>query len=132
MYFACFGELSGVALNAIYSADPLTKLAEWTPEIQLSAADRVIIFARSGNDPEAVALAKQLHNAFIPFSAVASEVASETNELSELAYTYVSLKIRGGILPHPVNLGERIVMPHLMAALFVYEAIKLAFDEMIS
>ena len=86
----------------------------------------------SCNDPEALALAQKLHDDFIPFSAVASEVASDNNELSELAYTYISLKIRGGILPHPIKLGERIVFPHLMAALYVYEAIKMEFDEMIA
>lgn len=132
VYFACFGELEGVVLNAELSTAPFTKFAKWTTETVLTSADRLIIFTRSGNDPQAVALAKKLNDAFIPFSAVASEVASESNELSELAYTYVSMKIRGGLLPHPTNLGERIVIPHLLTALFVYEAIKLAYDEMLS
>lgn len=130
VYFACFGEFEGIAMNAVTSAEPFVKFAKWTPETELLSADRVIIFTRSGNDSQAVALAKKLNDAFIPFSAVASEVASESNELSELAYTYVSMKMRGGILPHPTNLGERIVFPHLIAALFIYEAIKLSYDEM--
>lgn len=132
VYFASFGELIGVTMNAVEGADPFIKFAQWTPEVAITSADRVIIFTRSGNDVEAVALAKQLNDAFIPFAAVASEVASETNELSELAYTYVSMKMRGGIIPHPTNLGERIVMPHLIAALFIYEAIKMEYDEMIA
>ncbi|ATP38949.1 hypothetical protein CSE16_02335 [Solibacillus sp. R5-41] len=132
VYFACFGEMEGVALNALHGADPFAHFAPYSKDVKLLSADRVIIFTRSGNDADAVLLAQQLNEAFIPFAAVASEVASESNELSELAYTYICLKLRGGILPHPTNLGERIVMPHLIAALFVYEAIKMEFDEMIS
>ncbi|MEK4424005.1 DUF2529 family protein [Solibacillus sp. FSL K6-1523] len=132
VYFACFGEMEGVALNALHGAAPFVNFATYSNEVTLLSADRVIIFTRSGNDEDAVLLARQLNEAFIPFAAVASEVASVTNELSELAYTYICLKMRGGILPHPTNLGERIVMPHLIAALFVYEAIKMEFDEMIS
>lgn len=132
VYFACYGEMEGIALNALHGADPFANFAMYSKEITLLSADRVIIFTRHGNDADAVLLAHELNDAFIPFAAVASEVASETNELSELAYTYICLKMRGGILPHPTNLGERIVMPHLMAALFIYEAIKMEFDEIIS
>jgi hypothetical protein len=132
VYFACYGEMEGIALNAALSADPFVRFARYTDEVELTDADRVIIFTRSCEDQQALQLAKKLYEAFIPFAAVASEVASDTNELSELAYTYISLKIRGGILPHPTKLGERIVMPHLIGGLYVYEAIKMEFDEMIA
>ena len=79
-----------------------------------------------------ITLAQKLNDDFIPFAVVASEAASDDNELSELAYTYITLKVRGGILPHPTKLGERIVFPHLMAALFIYEAIKMEYDEMMA
>lgn len=131
VYFACFGELEGVAQNAQNGAEPFVKFARYTADIDLLPADRVIIFTRSGQDSAALELAKKLSADFIPFAAVASEAAGETNELSELAYTYVSLKMRSGILPHPTKLGERIVMPYLIAALFVYEAIKMEFDAML-
>lgn len=131
VYFACFGEMEGVALNAVSSADPMRKVLPFTSNTILTDVDRVCIFTRSGNDLQALALAKKLYEDFIPFAAVASEPVNEDNQLSELAYTYISLNVRGGILPHPTKLGERIVMPHLMAALFVYEAIKLEYDEMI-
>lgn len=132
VYFVGFGEFKALVHNALTSAEPFINAAKWTPETTVEEADRVIIFTRSGQDAEAIVLAKQLNDAFIPFSAVASEVAGANNELSELAYTYISLKMRGGILPHPTKLGERIVMPHLIAALFIYEAIKMEYDEMIS
>ncbi|MFF5993924.1 DUF2529 family protein [Lysinibacillus sp. KU-BSD001] len=132
VYFACFGELKAVELNAVASVAPFAKIVPWKDDVVVTEVDRVIIFVRSCQDPEALTLAKKLYNAFIPFAAVASEVANADNPLSELAYTYISLKVRGGILPHPTKLGERIVFPHLIAALFIYEAIKMAYDEMIS
>ena len=131
VYFACFGEMTAIEHNALAGAAPFTKLKRWSPEAELTSADRVCIFARNGNDTEAVALAKQLNDVFIPFAAVASENEGSDNALSELAYAYVSLKVRGGLIPHPTNLGERIVFPHLIAALYIYEAIKMSYDEMV-
>ncbi len=132
VYFACFGEMKGIEMNALYGAAPFLKAVPWSPEAAITEADRVIIFTRSCKDEEALALAQRLYDEFIPFAAVASEPAGDDNELSELAYTYISMKIRGGILPHPSKLAERIVFPHMMAALFIYEAIKMEYDEMVS
>lgn len=131
IYFACFGELKAVELNACFSADPFKKLAPWSEQTTLTDADRVVIFTRSCNDTGALALAQKLYDLFIPFAAVASEIEGPNNLLSEIAYTYISMKIRIGILPHPEKLGERVVFPHTIAALFIYEAIKLEYDEMI-
>lgn len=132
VYFACFGEMKAVEINALMSEEPFTRLIPWTSSSKITEADRVCIFTRNATNPEAISLAQQLYDNFIPFSVVASEVANEENVLSELSYSYVSMKIRGGILPHPTKLGERIVFPHLIAALYVYEAIKMSYDEMIS
>ena len=127
IYFACFGEMKVVELNALNSVEGFPKLLPWTKDIQLDEADRVCIFTRSAFDEEALSLAQDLNEAFIPFAAVASEVASADNPLADLAYTYISTRIRGGLLPS--ESGERIVVPHAIAALFIYEAIKIAFDE---
>lgn len=132
IYFACFGELQAIELNALQGAETFPKLAKWTSETVITDVDRVCIFTKNCHDEDALQLAQKLNAEFIPFAAISSEVSNETNELSNLAYTYVSMKIRGGILPHPTNLGERIVVPHLMAALFIYEAIKLNYIEIIS
>ncbi|HWL13331.1 MAG TPA: DUF2529 family protein [Ureibacillus sp.] len=132
VYFACFDELQSIEANALHGSEPFFNLKSWSPEIPLTEADRLCIFTAKSNNPEALSLAKKLYDNFIPFSVVSSEPISDTNELSELAYTYISMKIRGGILPHPTNLGERVLIPYLMAALFIYEAIKLNYDEMIS
>lgn len=132
VYFATFGEMDAIAIQAEHGVQPFTKFARYNDSVTILPADRVIIFARQANDPQAIQLAQKLHADFIPFAAVASEVASDDNELSNLAYTYISLNMRGGILPHPTKLGERIVFPHIMAALYIYEAIKMEFDEMLT
>lgn len=131
VYFACFGELQAVELHALYNENPFEKLVQWSPEIEITDADRVLILTKSCKDEEALELARKLNEEFIPFAAIASEVSSDENELSNLAYTYVSMHVRGGLIPHPTKLGERVVVPHLLAALFIYEAIKLNYDEML-
>lgn len=131
IYFACFDELQAVEFYALHSEEPFAKLSKWSPDVDIYEADRVLIFAKSAQNPEALQLAKKLYDEFIPFAVVASEVASDENELSNLAYTYISMHIRGGLIPHPTKLGERVVVPHLHAALFIYEAIKLVYDEML-
>lgn len=100
-----------------------------TSSTSLTEADRVCIFTRSAHDEEALALAQDLNKRFIPFAAVASEVANTENPLADLAYTYVSTRVKGGLLPN--DLGQRIVVPHAIAGLFVYEAVKIAYDEML-
>ncbi len=132
VYFATFGELEAIAIQAQHGVQPFAKFARYDEAIELMPADRVIIFTRQASDEQALTLARKLNAEFIPFAAVASEVAGADNELSDLAYTYISLKMRGGILPHPTKLGERIVFPHIMAALYIYEAIKMEFDEMVA
>jgi len=129
VYFACFGEMQVVELNAFQAVERFTKLVPWTKDTVITEADRVCIFTRSAHDEDALALAQQLNNQFIPFAAVASEVANTENPLADLAYTYISTRMRGGLLPN--DLGNRIVVPHAIAALFVYEAVKIAYDEML-
>lgn len=131
IYFACFDEMQAIELNALNSADCFTNAKKWNTDTSITTVDRVCIFTRNSNNEEALRLAKQLNEQFIPFAAISSEKADDTNLLSELAYTYITLHVRGGILPHPTNLGERSVYPHLLAALFIYEAVKLNYDEMI-
>lgn len=130
VYFACFGEMKAVEINALHAIERFTKLLPWSEDIQLTVADRVCIFTRSSKDEDALALAQKLFDAFIPFAAVACEENTSDNKLANLAYTYVSTKVRGGLMPN--DTGERIVIPHTIATLFVYEAIKIAYDEMLN
>ncbi|MCP1143594.1 DUF2529 family protein [Lysinibacillus endophyticus] len=132
VYFACFDGLEAIQTNALDGIEKFANLEKWSEDTVITDVDRVCIFTPSVENSKAIELANMLYDKFIPFSVVSSEPPSEKNLLSDLAYTYVSMKIRGGILPHPTNLGERVVIPYLMAGLFVYEAIKLNYDEMLS
>ncbi len=128
IYFATFGEMESVLTNAIQAAEPFPRLKRWSPDVELDRSDRVWIITRSSKNEEALTLARKLYDSFIPFSVMASEAPGEENELSELAYTYISLKITKGILP--AEDGSRVVQPHSLAAMFVYEAVKWKLDEM--
>ena len=131
IYFAAFGEMKAVALNAIESAEPFQRAKLWTPGTEVKKSDRVWILTRHADHVDALALAQQLFDEFIPFAALATERADEEgNRLSDLAYTYIALRISKGLLPN--EMGERVVLPHALAALYVYEAVKLSFDEMAS
>lgn len=129
IYFAAFGEMESITVNAKYAVESFPSMKIWTADTQLTSADRVWIIARSSEDIDALTLAKQLHDAFFPFSATAAEPASDENELSNLAYTYVSLKLAKGLLP--AEDGGRIVLPYALSAMFVYEAVKMKLDEML-
>lgn len=129
IYFATFGEMTSIAVNAQLAAEPFPSLEIWTPSVHLTSADRVWMIVRSAENEEAIALAEQLSEAFIPFGVLAAEPAGEDNKLANLAYTYVSLKLAKGLLP--AEDGSRIVLPYAMGAMFVYEAVKMKLDEIL-
>ncbi|MGM9968643.1 MULTISPECIES: DUF2529 family protein [unclassified Rummeliibacillus] len=129
VYFACFDELQAIEINALNATEPFRKLRPWTSSVEISDLDRVCIFTHSANHPDALALAHRLYDSFIPFAVVANEKEEDAGEMGDLAYTYISMGIKKGLLPN--ELGERIVMPHTLTALFIYEAIKIAYDEML-
>lgn len=130
VYFACFDELQAIEMNALKAVEPFKKLRPWTKDVEITDIDRLCIFTRSANHPEALALAHKLYDAFIPFAVVANEKEEDAGEMADLAYTYISMGIKKGLLPN--ELGERIVLPHTMTALFIYEAIKMSYDEMLA
>ncbi|MBK3495657.1 DUF2529 family protein [Viridibacillus sp. YIM B01967] len=130
VYFACFEEMQALEINALHGAEPFAKLKPWTKDTKLISTDRVCIFTRHADNAKALSLAHSLYDAFIPFAVVASEKFADCGEMGDLAYTYISLGIEKGLLPN--NFGERIVLPYSFASLYVYEAIKMAYDEMLS
>lgn len=129
--FVGFDEMETVGLNALFAAEPFRGAVRYEEGMEIHSADRVWLFARSSADARALELARMLAEKFIPFAVVASEKATEDNELSDLAYTYMAIGVTKGILPGE-DLGSRIVQPHLLAALFLYEAVKMAYDEMVN
>ena len=128
--FAGFGEMEVVHTAALYGAEPFTGATHFDTGMEIGTADRVWILTRTETDPEALELARQLASRFIPFAAVASGKSTDDNELSNRASTYISTGLTRGLLPS--DDGERVLQPHALAALFVYEAVKLAYDEMLS
>ena len=129
VFFATFGEMNSISVNAQFAAEPFPSMKAWSPDIKLTSADRVWILTRSCDDEEALILAKKLSEEFIPFSALAAEPVDSDNKLAELAYTYISTKLTRGLLP--AEDGSRIVLPHSLAGLFVYEAVKIKLNEML-
>lgn len=127
---AGFKEMEAVVATALHGIEPFHGAVRYEEGLEIGSADRVWLLTRNASDQEALELARTLADRFIPFAALAAEKPGEDNELEDLAYTYVSTGLTRGLLPG--ENGERIVQPHAMAALFVYEAVKLAYDEMIA
>lgn len=127
---AGFGEMEAVTFTALHGAELLSGAVRYEFDMEFTTADRIWLLTRSAADEPALELARQLAGRFIPFAALAAEKPVVDNELADLAYTYISTGLTRGLLPG--DDGERIVQPHALAALFVYEAVKLAYDEMIS
>ncbi|WP_252501918.1 DUF2529 family protein [Sporosarcina sp. Marseille-Q4943] len=129
--FAGFDEMEAVGMNALHSAEPFRGAVKYEERMEILSADRVWLFARSATDARALQLAQRLAEQFIPFAVVAGEKATEDNELADLAYTYMATGVVKGILPGE-DIGSRIVQPHVLIALFLYEAVKMAYDEMVN
>ncbi|MEK3935823.1 DUF2529 family protein [Sporosarcina sp. FSL W7-1349] len=127
--FAAVGEMGAVTATALRGVEPFAGAARYEADMPISSADRVWLLTRSATDPAALELARRLAEQFIPFGALAAEKPDEDNELADLAYTYISTGLMKGLLPG--ENGDRIVQPHALAALFVYEAVKLVYDEML-
>ena len=126
---AGFGEMEAVTATACHGAEPLNGAIRYEFGMDITTTDRIWLLTRSAMDEPALKLAQQLAERFIPFAALAAEKPGNGNELEELSYTYLSTGLTRGLLPG--DNGERIVQPHALSALFVYEAVKIAYDEMI-
>lgn len=126
---AAFDEMEAVTATALYGVEPLAGAVRYTTDTVPTTADRVWILARSAHHPEALTLAKHLADQFIPFTVLTADTADDSNELANLAFTYISSGLKKGLIPGPT--GERIVLPHALAALFIYEAVKLSLDEIL-
>lgn len=128
--FACIDEMEVVYLTATSSAEIFSDAVRYEEDLQIGTEDRVWIISRLSNDVRALKIARRLASNHIPFAAVATEEASDENELSSLASTYIYTNLTKGILPG--DDGARIVQPHTVAVLFVYEAVKIIYDEMLA
>lgn len=122
IFIAAFGEMKAVAAAATEGVEPLQSAAEWKPESLVTSTDRVFILAKKDEGDE---LAGRLSDAAIPFALLTAETKA-----SDLPDVFLSLGIDKGILP--ADNGGRTVVPHAMAALFVYHSVKRMIDEMLN
>ncbi|WP_053361088.1 DUF2529 domain-containing protein [Bacillus sp. FJAT-27251] len=129
IYIYGTGEMAAVHLEAVHGAEPLAGAAVFDAE-KVTSADRVLMFARYSNDPEALAIAQKLSDSFIPFAAASTVVAGDEPGLEALADVHVDLKLTKGMLPDET--GGRFALPSSMAALFVYYGFKFIIDEMLA
>lgn len=128
VFFATFEEMKAVEFTALNGVEAFQGAAIYEEELDLGKEDRVWIITRSCSNKDAVQLAEKLASQFIPFAVIAAE--KEDSKLADLATTYISTSLTKGLLPGED--GERFVEPHALAALFIYEAVKMAYDEMLA
>lgn len=127
---AGFDELSAVVSTAVHGVEPLRYAQSYAAiDMPITAVDRVWLLTPSATNPAALALAKQLNATGVPFAALAAEKPNDALELLSFAETYISTGLTRGLLPG--EMGERIVQPHALAALFVLEAVKLIYNEIL-
>jgi len=127
---ASFDELEAVYLSAKFGAEPFENIHPYVNGMSIGKSDRVWILSRNETDLRALELAQHLSSEYIPFAAVASGKPDENNELADLSTVYMYTGLVQGLLPGEDH--ERIVQPHSLAVLYIYEAVKLAYDEMLS
>lgn len=127
---AGIGEMDSIRSVALHGAEPLIGAVAYESGMTINSEDRVWILSRTANDSHALELARHLAELRIPFGAVAADKVDDDNELADLATTYIATGITRGLLPG--ENGERIVQPHGIAALFIYQAVKMIFDEMMT
>lgn len=135
VYLHGFNEMNGIINQAIDGPEPLKgmkRLYNGQYMAQVEQRDRAIIFARSANEPEAVALAESLNGQRIPFVAVSQAPTADDMDspnLANLADIHIDIKANRGLIPNED--GTRSGIPTLAAALFVYQGITLSIDEII-
>lgn len=118
IFIAAFGEMKGVAAVAIHSEEPLTAATEWSPSSIVTSTDRVWIMAPNKEGDE---LAGRLSDAGIPFAFISSQ-----SDERELADVFLPLDSHEDVLIK--DDGEPVLVPHAMAALYIYYAVKLRID----
>lgn len=122
IHLAAFGELEAVAASALNGPETLESTVRYDPSVELSTADRVWILARKD---EGDSLAHELAWRAIPFAMLTAE--SHGNETADV---FLSMNIDKGLLPGED--GGRIMIPHGLGALYVYHAVKLTIDEILT
>ncbi|RFU70850.1 DUF2529 family protein [Peribacillus saganii] len=133
LYIHGVAEMEGVALEAILGAEPLVPNAHLLindNEIaHTESSDRVILISRDANDHTALEIARKLYDVNTPFIAVSSHQSSEEPNLATMADVFIDLQLVKGLIPDEE--GNRIGLPYLMAALFIFYGLKFTLTEIL-
>jgi len=123
-------EMQAVALEAVYGEEPLQSTAILTEEVELEAADRVLIVSRYADDKEAVEAARDLQEKGIPFVSISTvRDDQEAESLDTLADVHIDLRIKKGLLPD--EMGNRVGYPTSIVALYIYFGLKFTIEEIL-
>lgn len=123
-------EMQAVGLEAVYGEEPLQSAAILTEEVELGAADRVLIISRYADDEEAVQVARNLQEKGIPLVAISTIRGENDGEgLQNLADVHIDLRIKKGLLPD--ESGNRVGFPTSIAALYIYFGLKFTIEEIL-
>ncbi|MCM3574530.1 MULTISPECIES: DUF2529 domain-containing protein [Mesobacillus] len=123
-------EMQAVALEAVYGEEPLQSAAIFTEEVDLEAADRVLIVSRYADDKEAVEAARGLQEKGIPFVSISTiRDDQEAESLDTMADVHIDLRIKKGLLPD--EMGNRVGYPTSIVALFIYFGLKFTIEEIL-
>jgi hypothetical protein len=129
IYIKGFQEMEGVVSEALSGAEPLGNAKMLERVAELSHTDRVLLFARLSDDPDAVALGRTLVSIGVPFVSVAGTKQDAENDLTQLADVHINTQIVKPLLP--TEDGRRTCFPSLIAALFAYFGLKFIIDEIL-
>ncbi|WLR55282.1 DUF2529 domain-containing protein [Mesobacillus subterraneus] len=123
-------EMQAVALEAIYGEEPLQSAAILTENVELEAADRVLLVSRYADDEEAVKAARNLLEKGIPFVVISTvRGENENTGLDTMADVHIDLKVKKGLLPD--ELGNRVGYPTSIVALYIYFGLKFTIQEIL-
>ncbi|VEF46447.1 Protein of uncharacterised function (DUF2529) [Bacillus freudenreichii] len=129
IYLKGIGEMEGVVREALEGAEPMSHAEDFKSANHLTHTDRVIIFSRFSDCPEAVSLGKDLLGEGIPFVSVSANRGENNEDLSEIADVHIDTHVIRPLLP--ADDGSRVVFPSLIAALYIYHALKVTIEEIL-
>lgn len=129
IYLCGIHEMEAVVAEATEGAEPFSSIKRWQDSVEVTPADRVVLFSRFSNDAEAVNLSKKLVELGIPFVA-ASTATGDQEDLTSMADVHIDLLLSKGLIPD--EFGNRVGYPASMAALFVYYGLKFTIDEILA
>lgn len=129
IYIHGFKEMKGIVSEALEGIDAIANCKVMPNIEQISSVDRVLLFTRNSDDPEAITLAKQLEELNVPFVGVSTVHDDMKTGLQDLAHIHINLNVKRGLVP--TDTGERVGFPSLLVALFAYHGIQLTLSELL-